>query len=557
MNNNYENLSYEELMKLLKAKDSEIEKINIEKEDYKKKSEELQEENDKLRVEFRRKQEELNKALATIEELEQQKGILTISELNKRKIEFDTKSEKLQKPLTINEEEVLEAKNKYQKSNRGRKPGIKNINNTIPTEGLTEIVIDYSDEELEELSKTHDLQYFDSTTLVKLIKKPAVYEWVKVIRKRYKDKKTKEILTPENTDAFKKSVVTSSFVAELITNKMILGIPMERQSKWYKSNGLDVSTSSIAHYMMKGAEVLEPIYQRLFHHLLNNKAEVIHCDETPIKILDNVKDNRKTSYMFVLTTSFWDCPIYIYDFSMERKSDNIETYLKDYKGYLTVDGYKAYNKFKKGATSEKASLFNLKGVSMCWCHCRRYWVESDPDMFSKKTNRKESSAEHMVHLIDKLFVLEAEFKKENYTMKEIKAARNKIGYLAILSEIKKFAESLNPIKKSQLEKAVDYTLNNWTELTEHLNYGGLDFTNQIAERSVRPFAVARSSFLFCKSNKGATATGRLFSITQTAKANGLNVEKYLNYIFDNISTKTADELLPWNKDLPEDLYVKL
>ena len=86
----------------------------------------------------------------------------------------------------------------------------------------------------------------------------------------------------------------------------------------------------------------------------------------------------------------------------------------------------------------------------------------------------------MVHLIDKLFVLEAEFKKENYTMKEIKAARNKIGYLAILSEIKKFAESLNPIKKSQLEKAVDYTLNNWTELTEHLNYGGLDFTNQIA-----------------------------------------------------------------------------
>ena len=53
--------------------------------------------------------------------------------------------------------------------------------------------------------------------------------------------------------------------------------------------------------------------------------------------------------------------------------------------------------------------------------------------------------------------------------------------------------------------------------------------------------------------KGAKATGILFSIVQTAKANGLNVEGYLNYVFDNISTKTADELLPWDKSIPNNL----
>ena len=79
------------------------------------------------------------------------------------------------------------------------------------------------------------------------------------------------------------------------------------------------------------------------------------------------------------------------------------------------------------------------------------------------------------------------------------------------------------------------------------------FTNSIAERAVKPFAVARKSFLFSKSSKGAKATGILFSIVQTVKANGLNVEGYLNYVFDNISAKTADDLLSWDKSIPNNL----
>ncbi len=556
MNTNYENLSYEELQKLLKAKDNEIERLNTENENYKKKTDTLENEYEILKVNFRRKQEELNKLLSKIEELENKCDILNTGALNERKKQFASKSEKLPKTLVVNSEEALAAKDKLKRSNRGRKPGVKNINNTIPTEGLREIICDFSEEELAELRKTHELVEFDSYTVIKLIKKPAEYEWVKVIHHRYKDKKTKEIISPENNDPFKKSVVTSSFVAEVIANKTVLGLPMERQSKWYKSNGLDMSTSSIAHYMMRGAEILEPIYQRMFHHLINNSARVIHCDETPVKVLDNIKEyGRKTSYMFVLTTSFWDYPVFIYDFSMQRTTDNIETYLKDYQGYLTVDGFTGYDKFKKNSKSDKAGDFHLNGVSMCYCHLRRYWTDAEPEMFSK--NGSEGPARKMVHLIDVIFNFEEQFKKASYTMNQIKEARNKIDYLTALNNIKSYAASLTAVKGSQLDKAINYTLSNWTELTEHLNYGGLDITNQIAERSVRPFSVARSSFLFCKSNKGATASGRLFSVAQTAKANGLNVEKYLEYVFEHISTKTAEDLLPWSKELPEYLYVKL
>ena len=61
--------------------------------------------------------------------------------------------------------------------------------------------------------------------------------------------------------------------------------------------------------------------------------------------------------------------------------------------------------------------------------------------------------------------------------------------------------------------------------------------------------------MFCKSTRGASATGILFSIVQTARANGLNVEGYLNYIIENISDKSADELLPWSNSIPKSLKI--
>lgn len=49
---------------------------------------------------------------------------------------------------------------------------------------------------------------------------------------------------------------------------------------------------------------------------------------------------------------------------------------------------------------------------------------------------------------------------------------------------------------------------------------------------MRSFMVARRNFMFCKTSDGATVTGKLFSIVQTAKANGLRVEQYLKYVIE-------------------------
>ena len=527
--------TYDELLKLLEEQNKIIEEQNKIIDEKDKIIDDQKNEIEDLKVKNRDINIKLNEALKLLEE----KNIIII---NNAREKYYTKSERLKYDNTV----LNEAEEKTD-IKKGRDIGSKNQNNKINPDNLRVIENNFSDEELKELESKGRLIRFGEDICVKLIKKAAVYEWVKIVTPKYKYKekdKDEIILQQESNDAFGKAMVTSSVVSEIIDNKMNLGIPLDRQAKYFNSNGIELSSTDLANYMMMASNILISIYNRMIYHLIHNSVNVIHIDETPLMILD--EKDRKNSYIFVLTTSFWDKPIYIYDFSITRETTNIEEYLDDYNGYITVDGYGGYDIFKEGGKKE------LTGVMMCWAHLRRYFVKADPIMFNKK-KKKESSAEHVVHLIDKIFKFEEKFKKDKLTIPQIKEKRNSKEYLNKLNEIKEYIDSLNPANKTKLSEAVNYAKNNWHELTTHLEYGGLDITNSICERAVKPFAVARKSFLFSKSVNGAKATGILFSIVQTAKANGLNVEGYLNYIFNNISNKTADELLPWHESIPNNL----
>ena len=45
-----------------------------------------------------------------------------------------------------------------------------------------------------------------------------------------------------------------------------------------------------------------------------------------------------------------------------------------------------------------------------------------------------------------------------------------------------------------------------------------------------PFTIGRKNYLFCESVNGVKASAIIYSIVETAKANGLNVYKYLEFL---------------------------
>lgn len=121
----------------------------------------------------------------------------------------------------------------------------------------------------------------------------------------------------------------------------------------------------------------------------------------------------------------------------------------------------------------------------------------------------------------------------------------------ILDEFLAWGSTRNAAKKSKLGEALTYLNNNGKELSEYLNDGRLEISNNLAERNIKPFVIDRKNFLFANTPKGAKASAVTFSLIQTAIANGLDPYKYLRYVFTE-APKIAATGADWiNVLLPE------
>ena len=100
--------------------------------------------------------------------------------------------------------------------------------------------------------------------------------------------------------------------------------------------------------------------------------------------------------------------------------------------------------------------------------------------------------------------------------------------------------------------AVTYTLNFWDKLMVYIENGELQIDNNSAENAIRPFAVGRKNWLFADTVEGAAASAILYSIIETAKANGLEPYWYLRFLLEKAPGLKSKEdfrsLIPQNVD---------
>jgi transposase len=121
-----------------------------------------------------------------------------------------------------------------------------------------------------------------------------------------------------------------------------------------------------------------------------------------------------------------------------------------------------------------------------------------------------------------------------------------------MNEFKGWLDDLAPKlpPSTLLAKAVHYTLGQWNKLRVFLTDPIVPLDNNRCENAIRPFVVGRNSWLFCDTQAGATASARLYSLVETAKANRVEPHAYLTHLFTHLpAATTVDEfeaLLPWN-----------
>ncbi|RBP66771.1 transposase IS66-like protein [Alkalibaculum bacchi] len=117
-------------------------------------------------------------------------------------------------------------------------------------------------------------------------------------------------------------------------------------------------------------------------------------------------------------------------------------------------------------------------------------------------------------------------------------------------------ESLNVLNGSSLAKAVNYAKNQKPYMENYLLDGRCSISNNLAENSIRPFAIGRKNWLFADTTKGADASAAIYSIVETAKANNLNVFTYLEYLLMYMpdtdyqgDPEALEDLMPWSENV--------
>ncbi|SDA31886.1 Relaxase/Mobilisation nuclease domain-containing protein [Ruminococcus sp. YE71] len=193
-----------------------------------------------------------------------------------------------------------------------------------------------------------------------------------------------------------------------------------------------------------------------------------------------------------------------------------------YTGILQTDGFQSYG----------SGSYTRVG---CWSHARRKLIDCIPE------KHKKSKAAIAVGMIDKMFKYEREARKEDYSDEQLlEMRREKIAPL--VDEFYKFIDSLHPGNGSHLAEAVNYARNQKAALTVFLNNPLVDMSNNLAERTVKPYIIARKNFQSCSeaaktvscTEKGAHASAAVMTIIETATASSQVILNFLFFCFDDL-----------------------
>ena len=349
-----------------------------------------------------------------------------------------------------------------------------------------------------------------------------------------------------------KSMASNELAAHVIAMKYLHSMPLKRMETYFKMMDVNLSRQTLSNWVINSACELECVYDCMKHNLL--KRNYIHADETPVKVIDSKgKESKSKHYMWVYVSDEEESSIILYDYQKTRSSSCPVNFLKGFSGYLQTDGYSGYNKVE-----------HVKRL-YCLAHIRRKFFDIITELNGEAL--KHSRAIIGFNYCEKLYSIEKDLREQYKGSDNYYDDRHRIRLeksLPIFNEFQKYVDVEIPdaLPASALGKALSYTQKLLPNMKAFFTDGSLDIDNNAAERAVKLFVIGRKNWLFSNTPKGARSSAIIYSVVETAKANGLAVEKYLIYLFDVLSkteNRNMDSLkdyMPWSSELPDYLYSK-
>lgn len=375
----------------------------------------------------------------------------------------------------------------------------------------------------------------------------------------------------ETAELFRNCVLSPSLGAFLITSRYMDYLPCYHIHKKLERMGLSVSRQTVTNWnRMLGDRKLRVIYNRMKRYLVT-ELHYIQADETPQRVQDDGLGSGSVDRVWLFRSSelLRDGPkIILFAFRRGRSLEDLQAVLtEEFSGYITTDAYVVYHSLDE----QKEGIY----VTNCWAHSRRLLADAVKAMEKKTEAQKQKVLDSVswkaLSKIRDIYHMENSLKE--LTAEERKRQRQLVirplvdDFFEWIREAEK-DESLS--KKSKTMRGIRYCLNQETYLRRFLEDGNIPLDNSAAERVFRSYVLLRDRCGQITSLVGAEATAIIMSIVETAKANGLNVEAYMEYLLTEIaraekeekksgmpvSEDYYDQFLPWSSELPGHLRIQ-
>ena len=325
-------------------------------------------------------------------------------------------------------------------------------------------------------------------------------------------------------------------VAHMLVGKYCDHLPLERQSKIYAREGVDLHRSTLSDWVGRTTALLEPLAEHIGK--LVRAGPALFADDTPVKLqarANTTKTKTARLWSYVRDERPWcgaSSPCAWYQFSIDRKGEHPANHLAGYTGTVHADGFAGFNGlFGKGKADEQA----------CMVHVRRKFVD--------EVERTGSPiAQQAIKQIAQLYAVEKEARgkspQERVTLRQAKAK-------PVFDELELWLQAqLRKISgKTKLAEAIRYALNRMPKARGYLSDGQLELDNNTCERSIRPIALGRKNYLFMGSIGGGKAAAIAYTLIETAKMNDVDPEAWLTWVLQRLpdhKINRIDDLMPWN-----------
>jgi transposase len=331
--------------------------------------------------------------------------------------------------------------------------------------------------------------------------------------------------------------VSPPLLAHVMVSKYLDGLPLYRQEKIAAREGLDLPRAKLARWLIDGSRVFQPLVNLLTDTFF--AYDIAMSDDTGIRVLK--EDGRAAisqSALWIRRGGPPDKPVVLVDYATSKSGETAYGLLSEFRGTLVCDGASNFN---------EVVARNELSVALCNDHARRRFHKVCAGL--GKEQAAGSIAEQGLHWYRRLYAIERDIKdlsvEDKYERRQAQAVPHWEAFIAWARQVHS-----EGVAHAGTREGLSYLLNHAKALQRYCDDGRLPISNIQSEHVAKTIAIARKNFLFADTAAGAESSGRIFSLIETARANGHHPQRYLSVLLTELPNVTdvdqVEALLPWN-----------